>query len=123
MNPSETAREAAERNARAVKEGNISQVMADITPEALAQMMQMGAEARAAGIPTPAAMPGIESYHIEPTGEGEDEATFDVIFVSPAGTAILATTWKRILGRWKIAGIALIAATPAAGTQTSDGQV
>lgn len=121
MDPNETAREAAERNARAVMEGNITQVMADITPEALGQMMQMGASARAAGIPTPTAMPGIESYQIEPTGETADEASFDVTFVSPAGTATLATTWKRVLGRWKVAGVSLAAASPASGQQPGTG--
>lgn len=121
MNPNETALEAAERNARAVKDGNITQVMADITPEALAEMMQMGAAARAAGIPTPTAMPGIESYHVEPTGEGDGEASFDVTFVSPAGRATLATTWKLILGRWKVSSIKLASAEPAEHRPAGDG--
>jgi hypothetical protein len=111
----ETAREAAERNARAIKEGNITQVMADITPEALAEMMQMASAAGATGVPPPTTMPGIESYSIEQTGEGEDEASFDATFVSAAGTATVATRWKRIAGQWKIAGVRLVSAEPAGG--------
>lgn len=111
----ETAREAAERNARAVVAGDITRVMADITPEALTQMMRMGAEAQAAGIPVPTAMPGIDSYEIEPTSESADESAFRVTFRSAAGTATLATTWRRLDGRWKVAGVALVRAEPTSG--------
>lgn len=106
--PTETAREAAERNAQAVMNGDLTQVMADITPEAMAQMMQMGAEAQANGVPAPTAMPSMESYTVEPVDEDADSSVFHVTFVSSAGSATLATTWQPIAGQWKIAAVSLV---------------
>ena len=51
-----SVQEAAERNAQAVMTGNLAQLMADITPEALTQMMTLGAQS---GGLTPGTMPGI----------------------------------------------------------------
>ena len=64
-----TAREAAERNAQAIMSGNLSQLMADITPEVLAQVMAMGAQA---GGLSPAQMPNIEGYELKDFGPQED---------------------------------------------------
>lgn len=109
--PVETARDAAERNAQAVMSGNLTQVMADVTPEALAQMMQMGAQAQAAGLQTPQSLPSIQSYTLETVSEDDEEGSvFNVTFHSEAGTATLATRWKRIMGQWKIAGVELVSA-------------
>ena len=102
-----SAREAADRNAQAIMSGNLSQLMADITPEVLAQVMAMGAQA---GGLSPAQMPNIEGYDIEekgPAGEGE---LFHVTFNSPVGTATLATTWKLVMGQWKLAAVELVKA-------------
>ncbi len=60
-----TAREAAERNAQAIMTGNLSQLMADITPDVLAQVMAMGAQA---GGLSPAQMPNIQGYEIREMG-------------------------------------------------------
>jgi hypothetical protein len=107
-----TAREAVERNAQAVMSGNLTQIMADITPEALAQMMQMGAQA---GGLSPAQMPNIEGYEVEEKGvEGEAEV-FHVTFRSSAGTATLGTAWKRIMGQWKLTAVELVSAELAGG--------
>lgn len=101
-----TAREAVERTAQAVMTGNLAQLMADITPDALAQMMQLGATA---GGLSPASMPNIQGYEIaeQPSSEGE---LFHVTFRSEAGTATLGTTWRQVIGQWKITGISLVAA-------------
>ena len=106
-----TAREAAERNAKAVMEGNLALIMGDITPEALTQMMQMAA---VAGGLSPAAMPNIEGYEITemPPADGGGEV-FEVEFRSAIGKATLSTTWKEIMGQWKIAAVSLISAEPA----------
>lgn len=110
-----SAREAVERNAEAVMTGNLSQVMADITPEALSQMMTMGA---AAGGLAPSSMPGIEGYEITEFGPQTDGGElFHVTFASSIGSATLATTWKQIMGQWKIAAVSLVSAEPAAGSQ------
>lgn len=108
--PAETAREAAERNAQAVMSGNLTQVMADITPEALAQMMQMGAQAQASGLQTPQTLPSIQSYTLETVSEDDEGSVFNVTFHSEAGTATIAARWKLVMGQWKIAGVELVSA-------------
>ncbi|MGI8927155.1 MAG: hypothetical protein ACR2HN_11000 [Tepidiformaceae bacterium] len=105
-----SAREAAERNAEAVMAGNLAQIMADITPDALAQMMQMAA---AAGGINPAALPGITAYEVAEAGAEGDAETFNVTFISPAGRATLSVTWKPVIGQWKIAAVALGSAAAA----------
>jgi hypothetical protein len=100
-----SAREAAERNAQAVMSGNISQVMADITPEALTQMMQLAA---ANGGVSPATMPNMESYEIEDAGQTEDGGQrYRVTFVAAEGRATLTATWRQVLNGWKITAVAL----------------
>jgi hypothetical protein len=106
------ARAAVERTAQAVMSGNLAQLMSDITPEALAQMMQLAASA---GALSPANMPGIEGYEISeapPDGEAE---VFHVSFVSAIGKATLATSWKAIMGQWKVTAVSLVSAEPAPG--------
>lgn len=105
-----SAREAMERTAQAVLEGNLAQVMADLTPDALSQMMQMGA---AAGGVNPAAMPGITGFEVTEAGAEGDTDTFHVTFHSTAGNATLAATWKPIMGQWKITAVSLVAAEAA----------
>ena len=103
------AREAAERNAKAVMEGNLALIMGDITPDALTQMMQMAA----AGGLSPAAMPNIEGYEITEMPAADDGEVFEVEFRSAVGKATLSTTWKEIMGQWKIAAVSLVSAEPA----------
>ena len=100
-----SARDAAERNAQAVMAGNISQVMADITPEALTQMMQMAA---ANGGVSPATMPNIESYTIDDAGATDDGGQrYRVTFSATEGTATLTATWRQVLNAWKITAVEL----------------
>ncbi|MCL4231817.1 MAG: hypothetical protein KJ053_09555 [Dehalococcoidia bacterium] len=106
-----SAREAAERNAGAVMAGNLAQIMADITPGALTQMMAMGAQ----GGLSPTSMPNMTGYEIVEAGQDGDATTFHVTFESSMGKATLATTWKQVMGQWKITAIALVSAEPAAG--------
>lgn len=108
-----TAREAVERNAQAVVAGNFPQIMADITPEALAQMLQMGASA---GGLSPAQMPNISAYDIAEAGQTEDGEgeVFQVTFTSPIGKATLEATWRQVTGAWKVTAIQLVSAEAAA---------
>ncbi|MBI5947888.1 MAG: hypothetical protein HY875_07110 [Chloroflexi bacterium] len=108
--PGGSAREAAERNAQAIMSGNLAQVMADITPEALAQVMQMGA---AAGGVNPAAMPGITGYDVAPSAADGETETFDVTFHAAIGKATLGITWKPVMGQWKISAVSLVSLEPA----------
>jgi hypothetical protein len=91
--------------------GNLAQLMADITPEALAQMMQLGASA---GNLSPASMPSIEGFEVTDVGsDGNDGELFDVCFRSAVGTATLRATWKLIMNQWKITAVGLVSAEPA----------
>ena len=99
-----TAREAAERNARAVMAGNLSQLMADITPDVLLQMMQLGT----GGGLTPQTMPSITGYELTELGPDGDGDLFHAKFLSSIGTATLSAKWKLVLNQWKIVEIALV---------------
>src|SRR5690606_41643245 len=79
MEEPEGLREAVERNAQAVMTGNFNQLMADITPEALAQMMQMAPQG---GPPSMAQLPSITGYTIEPVGPDGDAFVYKVTFTS-----------------------------------------
>ena len=103
-----TAREAADRNARAIMEGNLSQLMADITPEVMAQVMAMGSQAPA-GLSI-AQMPNIQGYELVEKGQQGDSELFDVTFRSDIGTATIAASWKQVMGQWKIVNVALVSA-------------
>lgn len=102
-----TAREAAERNAAAIMAGNLSQLMADITPHVMAQVMAMGAQA---GGLSPAQMPNIQGYDIKDFGPDGDVEVFHVTFRSDAGTATIAESWQQLMGQWKITSVSLISA-------------
>jgi hypothetical protein len=109
----EGLREAVERNAQAVVAGNFAQLMADITPEALAQMMQM---APAGGGFNLASMPSITGCEVEAKGQEGDAYLFHVILAAELGRATLGLTWKQILGQWKVTGVALVSLEPAASS-------
>ncbi len=108
MTQPSTAREAAERNAKAIMEGNLSQLMADITPEVLAQVMALGAQAPAGLSITQ--MPNIRGYEIAEKGAEGDTHVFDVTFRSDVGSATIAASWKQVMGQWKIVNVALVSA-------------
>jgi hypothetical protein len=103
-----TAREAAERNAQAIMTGNLSQLMADITPEVMAQVMAMGSQAPAGLSITQ--MPNIQGYEIVDKGIQGDVEVFDVTFKSDIGSATIAASWKQVMGQWKITSVSLVSA-------------
>jgi hypothetical protein len=114
----EGLREVVERNANAVMTGNFAQIMADITPEALAQMMQ---QMPAAGGFNLATMPSISGYEIGPASADGDAVVYDVVFISAMGRATLSSQWKQILGQWKIAGVKVASLEPAPGVELPEG--
>ena len=97
--------EIVERNAQAVMAGNFAQIMADITPEAIAQMMQM---APAGGGMPLTSMPSISGYTIEELEPAEEAQVYQIRFESATGHATLATEWKQVVGQWKITGVKLV---------------
>ena len=115
MTQPDALREAVERNARAVMEGNFSQLMADITPEALAQMMAMAPAGATPGGMSLAQMPSISGYTIEDLGAEDDGHVYQVRFESPSGSATLAATWKQVVGQWKITAVRVVSIEPSQG--------
>ncbi|MEO8539622.1 MAG: hypothetical protein ABI577_07770 [bacterium] len=105
-----TAREAAERNAEAIMSGNLAQLMADITPDVMAQVMAMGAQAGNLSITS---MPNIRGYEMVEKGVHDDAEVFEVTFSSDVGTATIAASWKQVMGQWKITSVALVNAEAA----------
>lgn len=103
-----TAREAAERNASAIMSGNLAQLMADITPDVMAQVMAMSAQAPQ-GLSL-ASMPNIQGYEIVEKGLEGDAEVFEVAFKSDIGTATIAASWKQVMGQWKITAVSLVSA-------------
>jgi len=102
-------REVVERNAEAVMSGNFNQLMADITPEALAQMMQMAPQGGQVSLTQ---MPNITGYEITPVGPEEDSFVYHVTFTSTIGRATAAATWKQVVGQWKITAINVVSLEP-----------
>jgi len=102
-----TAREAAVRNAEAIVSGNLAQLMADITPDVLSQVMAMGAQAGGLSLTQ---MPNIQGYDILDFGTYEDAEVFHVTFRSDAGNATIAASWKQVMGQWKIVSVSLVSA-------------
>lgn len=106
MTQPSTAREAAERNAQAIVSGNLAQLMADITPDVMAQVMAMGAQAGGMSITS---MPNIQGYELKDFGSDGEVEVFHVTFNSDAGSATIAASWKLVMGQWKIVNVSLVA--------------
>lgn len=111
-----TAREAAERNAQALMAGNMMQLMMDITPEAMAALMQMGA---AAGVNPGAfsltSMPAITSYELGESTVLDGAELIPATFHSALGSLTIVATWKEIMGAWKIAAVTVNNIAPKTG--------
>lgn len=114
-----SAREAVERNARAVMTGNFTQLMADITPEALTRMLAMAAKVPQAqgmlmgGVPAAGQLPAITGFDVHDAGASENgDENYHVTFTSDARTATVASTWRQIMGQWKIVDVNVIAVDP-----------
>lgn len=105
-----SAREAVERSAQAIVAGNIVQVMSDLTPEALAQVLQMASEQglNPGSVTALGGLPGISGYTVIDAGKDEDSETFLVTFEAPEGRATVESTWKQVLGQWKIAAFRVV---------------
>lgn len=103
-----------ERTAQAVMSGNLAQLMGDITPEALAQVMQLVPQG-GAGLSL-GNMPNITSYELLQFGAQQDGGElFHATFSSSLGKATLGATWKQVMGQWKITSISLVGLEPIAG--------
>jgi hypothetical protein len=88
-----------ERNAEAVMAGNFMQIMADITPEALAKLMAM---APPGGGPSIATLPALTGYTLELLEPADEAQLYRATFTSEQATATFVTTWRQVVGQWKV---------------------
>jgi hypothetical protein len=89
-----TAEEAAHRHAKAAVAGNLTQLMADLTPDALAGLMAQGGAG--GGFQQPA------GYELKLHAQEGDDYVFDIIYTGPAGNITLRDRLRKIGDEWKI---------------------
>jgi hypothetical protein len=83
------------RNCDALVTGNIAQIFADLTPQAMAKLSQ------SAGAQMGGAMPKLTSYQIVGQDEQGDDQVYDVRFSGDVNFGIKAH-WRQLDGQWKI---------------------
>src|SRR3989304_10621477 len=89
-----TAEEAAHRHGRAAVDGNLGELMSDLTPEALAALMAQGGAG--GGFQQPS------GYELKLHAQEGDDYVFDITFAGPAGNLTLRDRFRLIGGQWKI---------------------
>ncbi len=99
----ETAAEAMARCCSLIMAGDFFTAMADLTPEAMADAMQLGAGMT--GIPLP------ETYEIGPPETVGEDTRFHVLFKSGVREMRAFATWRQIDGTWKIVAIGIESTT------------
>ena len=90
--------EAVTRNCQALLAGNIAQIFADMTPEAMAKMASAGAGGMAGGLPQ------LTSYDVVSRVQEGDDHLYDVQFHGTPSFGVKAR-WREIAGQWKIADV------------------
>ncbi len=96
--PDMTVEEAVKQNCQALLIGDLMRVMNDLTPEAMAQLMQGGGNM--------GAMPALTSFDIQSHEQQGDDHIFKIKFQGDQDFTALAT-WRDVGGQWKIAGLAM----------------
>ena len=87
--------EAVTRNCQALLTGNIGQIFADMTPEAMAKLASAGGGAMAGGLPQ------FTSYDIVSRAQDGDDHLYDVQFRGDQSFGVKAR-WRDIGGLWKL---------------------
>ncbi len=90
-----TVEEAVTRNCEALIAGNIAQIFADMTPEAMAKIASAGGGAMGAGLPQ------LTSYDIIDRSQDGDDHLYDVQFHGSQNFGVKAR-WREIAGMWKL---------------------
>jgi hypothetical protein len=93
--PDTSVEEAVTRNCQALLTGNIAQIFADMTPEAMAKLASQGGGAMAGG------MPQLTSYDIISRSQDGDDHLYDVQFRGSQNFGVKAR-WREIDGFWKL---------------------
>ncbi len=97
--PEMSVEDAVKQNCQALLIGDLMRVMNDLTPEAMAQIMQQGGG-------NMGAMPALKSFDIESHEQQGDDHLFKIKFVGDQDFVALAT-WRDVGGQWKIANLAM----------------
>jgi len=87
--------DAVTRNCQALITGNIAQIFADMTPEAMAKMASQSAGAMSGG------MPALTSYEIISRAQEADDHLYDVRFFGQPSFGVKAR-WREVDGQWKL---------------------
>jgi hypothetical protein len=98
--PDTTVEEAVERNCQAIMSGDLMRVLSDFTPEALTNVMSLGANLTSA-------MPMLHGYNVESHEEKGLDHLFVIKFITSAGDVTASATWREVDGFWRIVDIGL----------------
>ena len=92
-----TVEEAVTRNCQALLAGNIAQLFADMTPEAMAKLAQAGG----GQMPMGGAMPTLTGYEVVSRSQDGDDHLYDVQISGSVNFGV-KTRWRELNGAWKI---------------------
>ena len=87
-----TAEEAAHAHARAAVAGDLTKLMTDLTPEALAKAM-----AQASG-----GLQGVNDYELKLHAQEGDEYVFDITYKASAASMTLRDRFREVNGQWRV---------------------
>ena len=87
--------DAVRRNCEALIAGNIAQIFADLTPQAMAKLSQ------SAGGQMTGGMPKLTGYEIVSRGQEGDDQVYDVRFTGDVNFGVKAH-WQEINNWWKL---------------------
>ena len=87
--------EAVTRNCQALMTGNIAQIFADMTPEAMAKLAAQGGGAMSGGLPQ------LTSYDVVSRSQEGDDHLYDVRFHGQPSFGVKAR-WRELDGQWKL---------------------
>ena len=97
--PDMPVEQAVKENCQALLIGDLMRVMNDLTPEAMAQVMQGGGG-------NMGAMPALRSFDIQSHDQQGDDHVFKIKFEGDQDFTAIAT-WRDVGGQWKIAALAM----------------
>lgn len=97
--PDISVEEAVKQNCQALLIGDLMRVMNDLTPEAMARVMQDSAG-------NMGAMPVLRSFDIQSHDQQGDDHLFKIKFAGDQDFTAVAT-WRDIGGQWKIAALTM----------------
>jgi len=99
--PDISVEQAVKENCQALLIGDLMRVMNDLTPEAMAQLMQNAGAGGGMG-----AMPALTAFDIQSHDEQGEDHVFKIKFSGDQDFTAIAT-WRDVGGAWKIAGLAM----------------